>query len=95
MLMSRTPTIAICKYEDRGSRQRDYIHVFGNNFKFFFWATPKRCSSSTITKPISLNRISFDNRRCVPITMSTVPFAKPSRTLVISIATEIYSTLLH
>ncbi len=85
MLMSRTPTIAICKVRGIGVADSVITSTFlAITLSFSFWATPKRCSSSTITKPISLNRISFDNRRCVPITMSTVPFAKPSRTLVIS-----------
>ena len=40
-------------------------------------ATPKRCSSSTTTRPRSLNRTSFESSRCVPMTRSTVPSARP------------------
>ena len=35
--------------------------------------TPKRCSSSIMTSPRSLNRISLESRRCVPITTSVAP----------------------
>ena len=38
-------------------------------------ATPKRCSSSTTSRPRSLNATSFDSRRCVPTMMSTLPAA--------------------
>ena len=41
-------------------------------------ATPNRCSSSTTTSPRSLNRTSLLSSRCVPMTMSTVPSARPS-----------------
>ena len=40
-------------------------------------ATPKRCSSSTMSRPRSVNFTSFWSRRCVPMTMSTVPSASP------------------
>ena len=41
-------------------------------------ATPKRCSSSTMTMPRSRNRTSLLNNRWVPMTRSTVPAASPS-----------------
>ena len=42
-------------------------------------STPKRCSSSMITRPRSLNRrLAADSSRCVPITMSTAPSARPA-----------------
>ena len=40
-------------------------------------ATPNRCSSSTTTRPRSLNATSLDSSRWVPMTMSTVPAARP------------------
>ena len=40
-------------------------------------ATPKRCSSSTTTRPRSLNRTSFDSSRWVPMTMSTRAVGQP------------------
>ncbi len=48
-------------------------------FSFSFCFTPKRCSSSIITKPKSLNLISGCSSRCVPITIWTLPSASPSR----------------
>ena len=42
-------------------------------------ATPKRCSSSTTSRPRSRNCTSFDSSRCVPTMMSTLPAARSSR----------------
>ena len=39
------------------------------------WATPKRCCSSTITKPRFWNSTSSENRACVPTAILTVPSA--------------------
>ena len=36
-------------------------------------ATPKRCSSSTMSRPRSLKAMSLPSRRCVPTRMSTEP----------------------
>ena len=41
-------------------------------------ATPKRCSSSTTSRPRSRNCTSFDSRRCVPTMISTLPAARSS-----------------
>ena len=38
-----------------------------------FWATPKRCSSSTITRPRSFGITSRESTRCVPMRTSTLP----------------------
>ena len=43
-------------------------------------ATPKRCSSSTITRPRLRNATSFESSRWVPMTTSSLPAASPSRT---------------
>ena len=43
---------------------------------FSLWATPKRCSSSMMTRPKSLKETSSDNRRCVPMMMSTEPLRR-------------------
>ncbi len=48
-------------------------------FKRSLCRTPKRCSSSTISNPRSLNTTSFDKSRCVPISTSTFPAATSSR----------------
>ena len=42
-------------------------------FSRSFCATPKRCSSSTISRPIFGSWMSFDSSRWVPIRMSTLP----------------------
>ena len=44
-----------------------------------FWATPKRCSSSTITSPSCFGITSRESTRCVPIRTSTLPAAKSRR----------------
>ena len=49
-------------------------------------STPKRCSSSTITSPRSLNWTSLESSRWVPITTSTEPSAIPSRVSLDSLA---------
>ncbi|MNN77346.1 hypothetical protein D3C81_1938010 [compost metagenome] len=48
-----------------------------SRFSFSLCATPNRCSSSTMRRPKSLKIISADNRRWVPMTISTVPFLMP------------------
>ena len=45
-----------------------------------FCATPKRCSSSTITSPRSFGITSRESTRCVPIRTSTLPSAKSAST---------------
>ena len=44
------------------------------------WVTPKRCSSSTTSRPSRLKRTSPLSSRWVPMTTSTVPSATPSTT---------------
>ena len=44
------------------------------------WRTPKRCSSSMISRPRSGKTMSFPTMRCVPIRMSTSPFASAATT---------------
>ena len=46
------------------------------------WLTPKRCSSSTTSRPRSLNFTFSESRRCVPITQSTSPDPMPSITFL-------------
>ena len=45
------------------------IHILN----FSLWATPKRCSSSTMASPSDLNSMSFCTSRWVPTTISTSP----------------------
>ena len=49
-------------------------------FNFSLADTPKRCSSSTTSRPRSRKPTSFDSNRWVPITMSTVPLRSPATT---------------
>jgi len=49
-------------------------------------STPKRCSSSTTTRPRSLNWTSPVMRRWVPITTSTAPDLRPALTSVASLS---------
>ena len=54
-------------------------------FSVSFWRTPKRCSSSTMTKPKRSNFVSFDKSLCVPITMSASPEAMEASAVLISL----------
>ena len=57
-------------------------------FSFFIASlacTPKRCSSSTISRPRSLNLTPSCSSRCVPMTQSTSPLASPSITRLASL----------
>ena len=48
-----------------------------SRFRYSLCSTPNRCSSSMITSPSSLKRVSADSSRCVPITTSTLPSNRP------------------
>ena len=50
-----------------------------------FWRTPKRCSSSIMTRPKSLNAKSEPNTLWVPITISTLPLPQSSATCEFSL----------
>ncbi len=54
-------------------------------FSASFWRTPKRCSSSMITRPRRVNFTSGESSLWVPITMSSVPSAMPLIALLISL----------
>ena len=45
-----------------------------------FWATPKRCSSSTMTRPSCFGITSRERMRCVPTSTSIFPSANSFRT---------------
>ena len=88
ILQSRNPTMAICK--ERGIGVAVSVRTstcWLRRLIFSLWATPKRCSSSTTSKPKFLNCTSFCNRRCVPMTMSTVPGAARQYLLLLFAAT--------
>ena len=48
------------------------------------WPTPKRCCSSVMTSPRSLNSVVSESRAWVPTARSTSPAAKASRTAFFS-----------
>ncbi|MNK33462.1 hypothetical protein D3C87_519480 [compost metagenome] len=50
------------------------------------WRTPKRCSSSMMSRPRFLNLTDCESSLCVPTTMSTWPSARPLAAAVISLA---------
>ena len=55
-------------------------------FSASFWRTPKRCSSSMMTRPRRLNFTSFCISLCVPMTMSSLPSASSFSACVASLA---------
>ena len=55
-------------------------------FSASFWRTPKRCSSSMMTRPRRLNFTSLDRILWVPMTMSTRPSLMPSMAVATSLA---------
>ena len=56
------------------------------SFSRSLWATPKRCSSSTTTRPRSLKPIALPSTAWVPTTMSIVPSARAALTRFCSAA---------
>ena len=72
------PLSAILSVRGIGVAERVSTSTRGNFcFSFSFCATPKRCSSSIISRPRSRNLISLPIMRCVPIRKSTLPFSSP------------------
>ena len=74
--ISRMPVIAISSV--RGIGVADMLSTSTEArsvFRCSLCSTPKRCSSSTMTRPSCLNRVAVWSSRWVPMTMSTVPSA--------------------
>ncbi len=85
--ISRMPVTAISSV--RGMGVADIVSTSTLARSFFscsLCSTPNRCSSSTMTRPRSLNFVSEENRRCVPITRSTEPSFRPSRVALDSVS---------
>ena len=64
------------KFNDLGIGVAERLSISTSSFKvliFSFCLTPKRCSSSIINKPRSLNLIFPCNKACVPMTISISP----------------------
>ena len=79
-LISRTPESASCSVRGMGVAVRVRIWTSARScFKRSFWATPKCCSSSTISNPRWWKEIFFPNRVWVPITISMDPSERPLR----------------
>ena len=74
MLISRTPDSASCKVRGIGVAVRVSTCTSALScFSFSFCATPKCCSSSTMTRPRCAKRTSFASSACVPTTISILP----------------------
>ncbi len=72
--ISRMPVIAISSV--RGIGVADMVSTSTEArscLRNSLCSTPKRCSSSTITRPSCLNRVAAWSSRWVPMTMSAVP----------------------
>ena len=79
-LMSRTPASA--RLSVRGMGVADSVRTWTSVricLRRSLWATPKRCSSSTTTRPRLRNAMSFESSRWVPMIRSTEPAARPAR----------------
>ena len=77
---SRRPAMAMLSVRGIGVAVRvSRCTLARSAFSASFWRTPKRCSSSTITRPRSLNFTSGCSRRWVPTITSSVPSATLSQ----------------
>ena len=85
--MSRIPASPICRVRGMGVAERvRQSTVVRRCLSFSLAATPKRCSSSTTTRPRSLKTTSLESSRWVPTRMSILPAARPARVALISLA---------
>ena len=74
------PLMAMFKVRGMGVAERVSMSTpMKFSFSFSLCLTPKRCSSSMMTRPRSWNRTSLESRRWVPMTMSTLPACRPRR----------------
>ena len=77
MLISLIPVMAISRVRGIGVADMESTSTFVfMSFNFSLCSTPKRCSSSMMMSPRSLNFTPADNNLCVPITTSTSPVAR-------------------
>ena len=66
--ISLTPNKEICSVLGIGVADKVKTSMLVlSSLIFSFCSTPKRCSSSMINNPKSLNEISLDNNLCVPM----------------------------
>ena len=84
---SRTPERAMCSVRGIGVAVRVSTSTAVRSCLMrSLWVTPKRCSSSTTSRPRFLNRTSRERSRWVPTTTSTAPLASPATTAFCSLA---------
>ncbi|MPM95590.1 hypothetical protein SDC9_142745 [bioreactor metagenome] len=82
---SRAPISENCKVRGIGVAVMVMVSTFTfSSFSFSLTETPKRCSSSIINNPRSLNLTDFPTSLCVPMMISTSPFANFSNTSLLS-----------
>ena len=74
--ISRSPPIAICSVRGIGvAVSVNTSTCVRSSLRRSLWVTPKRCSSSTTSRPRSRKRTSRDSTRWVPTTTSILPSA--------------------
>ena len=79
--ISRMPVIAISRVRGIGvADMASTSTLVRRRFICSLCSTPKRCSSSTMIRPRSLNLMSGLSSRWVPMTMSMLPSLRPSMT---------------
>ena len=77
---SRMPLMAMFRVRGMGVADRVSMSTpMKFSLSFSLCLTPKRCSSSMITRPRSWNFTSLDSSRWVPTTISTLPDCRPRR----------------
>ena len=85
--ISRMPVMAISRVRGIGVADIDSTSTAVRmRLSCSLCSTPKRCSSSTMISPRSLNRMSGLSSRWVPTTMSTLPSAMPRMTSAASLS---------
>ena len=78
--MSRSPASDMCSVRGIGVAVSDSTSTSSRSWRrSSFCATPKRCSSSTTTSPRFDGTTSLERTRCVPMSTSTLPYAKSAR----------------
>ncbi len=84
-LKSRKPSSASPSVRGMGVAVRVSTSTSARNcFIASLWRTPKRCSSSMMSRPRFLNRVFSLSSLCVPTTISTVPASMPASAALIS-----------
>ena len=85
--ISRIPVTAISSVRGIGVADMANTSTVVRSFlSDSFCSTPKRCSSSTMTRPRSLKTTSCESKRWVPIITSALPFTVSSRIIFVSFA---------